>query len=212
MIKHVFWDFNGTLLDDAPFATHVINTVLKKYGLPLLQGVEAYRSSFCFPVRKFYTNIGITDEMYDQAALDWVQEYKQNEGTCALREGVLEVLQNLQKQGIQQYVISLSQIDTLKKQLEERNILHFFKDVLGLSDIHARSKVELFTSYINANNINVHETLLIGDTDHDQEVAKAGGAHCLMLLNGHQSKEKIVSLGCDTLNSAQEIIQYIQTL
>ena len=37
-IKHVVWDWNGTLLDDIDVSMEALNTILKKAQLPLVSG------------------------------------------------------------------------------------------------------------------------------------------------------------------------------
>jgi hypothetical protein len=55
-IDHVIWDWNGTLLDDAPHAVDPIN-FLEPRGLPLMS-VERYRGIFSFPMRRYYETLG----------------------------------------------------------------------------------------------------------------------------------------------------------
>ena len=57
MIKHVIWDWNGTLLDDAWLCVDVMNGMLSKRGLPLIT-LEIYRNIFDFPVRDYYLKLG----------------------------------------------------------------------------------------------------------------------------------------------------------
>ena len=48
--KHVIWDWNGTLLDDAVLCVEVMNVVLARRKLPPLTA-ERYADRFRFPVR-----------------------------------------------------------------------------------------------------------------------------------------------------------------
>ncbi len=50
------------------------------------------------------------------------------------------------------------------------------------------------------------ETLLIGDTIHDFEVAREIGADCLLIANGHQSKGRLLTCGVPVLNSLTELL------
>ena len=45
----VIWDWNGTLLDDAPVCVAAINDMLRERSLPQLSA-ERYQEIFCFPV------------------------------------------------------------------------------------------------------------------------------------------------------------------
>ena len=51
-VRHIIWDWNGTLLDDVDAALNAINRMLQARGLPTL-GLTRYRDIFGFPVRDF---------------------------------------------------------------------------------------------------------------------------------------------------------------
>ena len=57
MIKNIFFDFNGTLLDDVFLTFDIENKLAKKYGVPPFS-MEKYLDVFCFPVRDYYEKIG----------------------------------------------------------------------------------------------------------------------------------------------------------
>ena len=48
--KHIIWDWNGTLLNDAWLCVEVMNGMLEKRGLPKVS-LDFYRSVFTYPVR-----------------------------------------------------------------------------------------------------------------------------------------------------------------
>ena len=48
--------------------------------------------------------------------------------------------------------------------------------------------------------------LMIGDTLHDFEVAKAIGADCILLAWGHQDRERLEGTGCLVFNNISEVI------
>ena len=54
MIKHIIWDWNGTLLDDLDVSMEALNYVLEKENLPLVLDKEEYRKYFQFPVIEYY--------------------------------------------------------------------------------------------------------------------------------------------------------------
>ena len=40
MLNHIIWDWNGTLLDDAPYSLALTNRILADYGLPQMDGLD----------------------------------------------------------------------------------------------------------------------------------------------------------------------------
>ena len=82
----------------------------------------------------------------------------------------------------------------LRGQLEGLGILSRFDGILGLDNIHARSKKEIGVAWKNANPD--VRALMIGDTDHDAEVAEAMGIDCVLVAAGHQSRERLEQCNC----------------
>ena len=61
-IRALVWDWNGTLLDDVDAGLTTTNQVLTEFGLPGLDGRDAYRRSFGFPIRDFYSRLGFAHQ------------------------------------------------------------------------------------------------------------------------------------------------------
>jgi len=53
----IFWDWNGTLLDDVEECIEIINVSLVKRSLSPIDRKE-YLEKFTFPIKKYYENIG----------------------------------------------------------------------------------------------------------------------------------------------------------
>lgn len=54
----VFWDWNGTLMDDAAYSCGCLNGLLDEYGYPQRYDLDAYRSVFGFPIEDYYRRVG----------------------------------------------------------------------------------------------------------------------------------------------------------
>ena len=55
--KHILFDWNGTLIDDAWIFVDILNALLKKRDLNQIDLIE-YQELFCFPLSDFYQNLG----------------------------------------------------------------------------------------------------------------------------------------------------------
>ena len=73
MIRHVIWDWNGTLVDDVDLCVDILNQVLIFYQKPTLT-VSQYRELFFFPVSEFYQSLGLPSHgpEYDKLANDYI--------------------------------------------------------------------------------------------------------------------------------------------
>lgn len=201
MIKQVLWDWNGTLLDDVQYAMDVRNRCFPAFGLPGIHDVDAYRRQFTFPVRIYYQRAGVTDENFDQVAHAWMDEYMRGLDQAPLHPDAVETLERFERAGLRQVVLSATKRDMLEEHIGLFPIRHFFAEVLGLCDIYAVSKEQVGRDYLQHCGILPSETVMLGDTLHDAEVARAIGANCILIARGHQSRTTLETSGFPVVDS-----------
>ena len=202
---HVIWDFNGTILDDVSVGIDSVNILLEKRGLATLKSVEEYRGVFGFPIIKYYERLGFdfAKESYADVAVEWVDEYMSRVPCAPAHDGVVRILQKIKESDMGQSLISATEINMLKKQLEMLGLSKFFDGVYGLDNIHAVNKTSLACSWREKHQN--EKVIFIGDTDHDFETAQAIGADCLLFCGGHQGRIALEKLGCPVVESFSEL-------
>ena len=212
MIKTIIWDFNGTIIDDAPKVFKLNNCVFPKYGAKAFKDIEDYRRAFRFPIREYYRDIGIGDDVFDLAAHEWFAGYTALVPEFPLREGIKETVAAFKAAGLNQAVLSATQLALLTEQLSHYTALNgAFSAVLGLDNIYATSKVHLAKCYMADNCVSPDEAVLIGDTLHDAEAAEAIGCRCLLVEGGHQTKQTLMGAGVPVFSSLHEVAEYVLT-
>ena len=203
-IRQVLWDWNGTLLDDLTYAIGVRNRTFPAFGLPRIGSVAEYRRQFTFPVRRYYERAGVTDETFVAVAHAWMAEYVRGFDTVPLHGDAVETLARFAAAGVRQAVLSATRRDMLESQIARFPIRAYFTDVLGLSDIYARSKEAVGLDYLARCGVPAASTLMIGDTLHDAEVARAMGTGCVLVARGHQSRETLLTAGVPVMDTLLE--------
>ncbi|HBG27532.1 MAG: hypothetical protein A2Y10_15630 [Planctomycetes bacterium GWF2_41_51] len=206
--KHIIWDWNGTLLNDAWLCVEILNTMLDGRKMKATT-LEQYQNHFDFPVINYYLKLGFnfTREEFDAVAREYISSYNSQFHRCSLRIGIVDIINSLKKAGLSQSVLSASQQTSLIDAVERFGLKSFFENISGLEDYYAHSKVDAGKKLMK--NLSAHgkEILLIGDTTHDYQVACELGADCLLLPAGHQSRERLAAAGakvCNNLNEAFE--------
>ena len=209
---HVIWDFNGTILDDVECGVESVNTLLSQRGLKELEGVDAYRKVFGFPVIDYYKRLGFDfdKEPYSVIALLWVDLYLENVKKAGLFNDVKETIDAFRNMGISQTVLSATELNMLMGQLEYLKIADCFDEILGLDNIHAESKVALGKAWQERNKGAV--TILIGDTVHDAETAEQIGADCILVARGHQSFETLKERTPYVVKDIHEALELMERL
>ena len=186
---HIIWDFNGTLLNDVKTGIDSVNVMLKKRGLKTVDTLEYYHSVFSFPIIDYYRRLGfdIDGEGYDPLANEWVELYLENVKKAELYDGVKTLLLKIKASGVKQILLSATEINMLKGQIDTLGISEYFDEVIGLSDIYAYSKTAAAIDWIAKNK--VEKAIMIGDTPHDLDTAKAMGVDFVAVLGGHASRD-----------------------
>jgi phosphoglycolate phosphatase len=211
-IDHIIWDWNGTLLDDVWLAREVLNGQLAEMGLPLLDE-ERLRAQFCHPVEKFLMSIGMDFNRYsfERLAEEFHLRYMERQDECELRPSAREALQLVTAHGLPQSVLSALREDRLTEAVARNGLAGFFRAVAGVNDYLAVGKLERGVLLLRQCSEEPGRTLLIGDTDHDAEVAAALGLRCILVACGFQDERVLGRCGVPVLRSLSDLHAYWQT-
>ncbi|RIA78282.1 phosphoglycolate phosphatase [Anaeroplasma bactoclasticum] len=206
MYKDIFLDFNGTIIDDLDLCVELLNVFLKEQGKKELS-VDEYKHVFKFPIKQYYIDAGIdfNIESYESLAIRFIKEYQPRSMHCGLFPHLVDTVKKLKEMGIRVYILSASEQNNLLEQTNTYGITQYFDAVLGINNIHAASKVDRAINFMKDNGINPKETLFVGDTLHDKEVADAIGVNCVLVSCGHQAEDILEKSGCKVIPSVSDI-------
>ncbi|MBE6890535.1 MAG: HAD family hydrolase [Ruminococcaceae bacterium] len=207
--SHILWDFNGTILNDVEVGFESANILLTRHGLNELKSIEEYRKIFCFPIIDYYRKLGFdfNKNPYSELAVEWVSIYNENVYKAKLYDGIIRLLNEINKSKSPQLILSATELKMLKGQLKSLGISEYFDMVLGTGDIYAYSKEEIAINW--ANIVKPKNALLIGDTTHDKTVADAAGFNCILVANGHEDKQRLIETNATVVDSVNDIIHLL---
>lgn len=208
--RAVFWDWNGTLVNDVQLNLDVINEMLSKRDLKILT-INEYLNAVEFPIVGYYKKVGfdLQKEPFAELAKEYVQLYYSRAKGCPLHKGAKEALEALHRRGMVQYLLSAAEEEALKDYVSAYEIEGYFKGIYGQRDHHARGKLGAGEALMVVCGFAPSEILLIGDTTHDAEVADALGMDCVLVAMGHQSKEKLQATGKPALKDLKALNKYL---
>jgi phosphoglycolate phosphatase len=206
---HILWDWNGTLLDDADYCIAAINKSLVKRGLPALDK-KRYAEIFRFPVADYYRDLGFdfTKESYADLAAEFTAEYAANKDELRLFRDAREVLAVFAGKKIEQFILSASERNVLTDALDRYGIRGYFSRILAADDYYASGKIEIGKAFFEENRPE-GKFLLVGDSEHDYETARAVGADCVLCCRGHGSKENLLKLGVPVIDDLCGLYPYV---
>jgi phosphoglycolate phosphatase len=190
--RHLIWDWNGTLLDDLDYSIGVMNGLLARRGLPLLDRAR-YHTLFDFPVRNYYARLGFDParDSFEQLSVEFISAYDARRLECELHAGVETLLPAVSAAGLNQSILSAYRQQTLEEIVAHFDLTRHFVRLNGLDNIYAHSKAELGRAWLRELALPTSDILLIGDTLHDLEVARELGIDCILVAAGHHPAERL---------------------
>ena len=140
---------------------------------------------------------------YIELANEWVEIYNSIVNKAFLYEDIIHLLTVIQNSESKQIVLSATEQKMLTNQLKSLGIYGYFDEVLGTGDIYAYSKKEIAIKW--AKEVSPEAPVLIGDTTHDYEVASAAGFECILVANGHESKDSLLKATDNVVDTLYDV-------
>ena len=209
----IIWDWNGTVVNDASVFIKIMNDFLSERNLPPIT-LKQYRSAFVFPVKNYYTKLGFdfSEESFESLSLVFIEKYKKAMFAPPLVKDIKNLLSWLCKRQISQYIVSAQEHSLLTRAVEYYRVGVFFKEVKGINNYQATSKVSIAKELYNASLKQTKEIVLIGDTEHDAEVAKELNINCFLVSYGHCTKEKLLKTGFNVFDSVSDLKSALKSI
>lgn len=210
----IFWDWNGTLMDDVDVCVDCLNRLLADHGYPQRYALDEYREIFGFPIVDYYLRAGFDFARHPFAVLaeDYMKIYNAAVPSCPANAQAAEALAALQRRGWRQAVLSASRWDYLIEQVSARHLEGYFSELLGLRDIYGASKVQVGLDWLEASGLAPASCVMVGDSTHDAEVAAAMGTKCVLYAGGHQARHRLEAVCPHVIDSLAELPGVVENL
>ena len=174
--------------------------------------LEKYREIFGFPVKDYYIKLGFDLKMepFEECGLEFIKEYKNRRYEAMLYPEASGLLTELRAMGISHSILSAQHQNLLDDLVQFYNIHHHFIQIIGLNNHYAHNKIENGISWIKTLHLASEEILMIGDTNHDFEVAQAMGVDCFLLSQGHYCHARLKKTGAIVFQGLNDISNFFQ--
>ena len=203
--SHIFWDFNGTIIDDVGNALQCVNDMLERKGRQPIT-LDDYYTYVETPIIGFYRHILPPDELdFQDISRQYHSDYARHINETGLAEGAYELLHKLKAMGVHQYIITANILSEAEELIEKFGISACFDKILGAENTLAESKIDRAKAFFKELSINRNDAILIGDTLHDLETANALGIDCVLVSYGHQGRRLLEEHNAFTVNSLKDV-------
>ena len=206
---YIFWDFNGTIIDDVNTALGCVNDLLERKNRSPITLAEYY-NYIETPIVGFYHHILPPEEIdFEEISRDYHRDYAKRANETHLANGAFQLLQRLHTDGAHQYIITANHIDETTEIAQHMGILPFIDRISGAEDSLADSKINRAKELFDSLGIDRNDAILIGDTLHDLETANTLGIDCVLVTYGHQGKKLLESYNVCSATDLSEVEEII---
>jgi phosphoglycolate phosphatase-like HAD superfamily hydrolase len=193
-IKHIIWDWNGTLFGDSRALIDATIEAFAAAGLPQLT-LEMYQRHHTQPIPVFYNRLaGRELSEPEQRLLDqhFQESYARYRDEITLNSTALEALNLWSRWGGTQSLLSMHPQERLLPLVRKAGIFERFTLVDGLVEGEPGRKAPHLERHLRRLPVDRRNVLLIGDSVDDGLAARECGTACLMY---HAGRDALHDLG-----------------
>lgn len=198
-MRHIVWDWNGTLFDDLEIIVASVNVSLRTIGSPPID-VETYRSVYQRPLHRFYENLlgrPVSPEEMRSIDIDFHAAYHALLDQARLTVDARRAVGLVAERGRTQSVLSMWWHDQLVPAVRFFGLDDYMLAVDGhrggpgeSKERHLAGHVEQLTRLFG---VPSEEMVVIGDVTDDADAARAAEVGCVLYDGGSQPREVLAS-------------------
>ena len=214
-VRHIVWDWNGTLLDDLAVVVAAVNdTLATVHRHPIT--IEEYGAHYTRPVLLFYERLlgrPIPEPEWVAFDLAFHESYRRRAEAATLAEDAVLAMTSAQRAGLSQSLLSMYWHHELVPQVERFGLGGFLIRVDGLRGTPGDRKLAYLDRHLRAvaatlpSPMEPAEVLVIGDALDDAAAAQALGLHCVLYNGGAHPVDQLATAGVPVAASLMDALR-----
>jgi phosphoglycolate phosphatase-like HAD superfamily hydrolase len=211
-VKHIVWDWNGTLFDDR--AT-VLDASVEVFRGTEAEGVSAEEiiAAYTRPIWTMYERLlgrPLREGEWERMDSLFHREYERLMDSCLLAADCLTALNRVAEGGRSQSILSMAGHEHLVSAVGRFGIAPFFTRVDGLRDAPAGGgKAEHMVRHAAALGVAPADLVVIGDAVDDALAAARIGARAVLYTGGMQRREELERSGAPVVDRLVEALDRV---
>ena len=213
MIKYVFFDLDGTIIDSCEGVTNAVAYSLKKFNIPI-KSRESLKSFIGPPLVDSYMQYCSFDRERALKVVETYREYYREIGIFEFKvyDGIKELLQNLRQRGLKLFIATSKPEIFAKQILNKAGLEGEFKGIFGATlDSSRVHKTDVISYALDSLSLNdTAEAIMVGDTCFDILGAKSLGMSSVGVTYGYGDIDELNSSAPDYIvNTPLEILEIL---
>lgn len=169
----VLFDWDGTIVDTLPLIYRANVTVLRELGISMDR--TWFRERYTPDWRRSYRELGIPQDLWDDVAARWAAEMKR--GRPRALPWARGALRRLRRRGVRLGLVTASTRGVVEPSIERLGLEGVFEAMRFSDDVtHSKPHPEALLSALHELGVPAGDTVYVGDTTVDLEMAHAAGA------------------------------------
>lgn len=193
-MKNFIFDFDGTLADSGKTGVLATQTAFKKFcldipseetinyfmGVPIEVSFKKMASKYVFEKQEFQELLTCFRDFYKQFEAD----------NLKLFPDMREVLKSLKEKNKALFVVSSKHSTALLRNLSDFEVDKYFQDIVGSDQVtHFKPDPEGLLTLIDKFNLDVNNSVMIGDAIFDLQMGKSAGIKtCGVVWGAHNTE------------------------
>lgn len=211
MIRHVVWDWNGTLFDDFHVVVEAVNSGIVPFGLDRIDE-DGYRTHYVRPVKVFYERLAgrpISEDEWLQLDRRFHDAYREKLVEAALSRDAIAALEAVRQVPADQSLLSMFPHDELVPLVDRLGVSSYFRRIDGLRGAPGAPKASFLEVHLRElmRHEDPHTVLLIGDATDDAIAAAHVGAAAVLVDNGSHHRAELEAMGVPVASSLIEALE-----
>jgi phosphoglycolate phosphatase-like HAD superfamily hydrolase len=209
-VRHVVWDWNGTLLDDLEVVVGSVNASLAMLRAAPIDA-EGYRTHYTRPVDRFYARLlGRAVGADEWVAIDetFHRAYRAGLDRAHLAAGAVAAMDAVRAAGRSQSLLSMWWHEELVPHVTARGLAGYFVRVDGNRHAAGDTKEEHLRRHLAAlGEADAAQVLVIGDALDDARAAAAVGTACVLYDGGSHHRGELDAAGVPVAESLLDAVR-----
>jgi phosphoglycolate phosphatase-like HAD superfamily hydrolase len=215
-MRHVIWDWNGTLFDDQHLVLEGLHAVLDHAGLPQVD-LATYQRLYTRPVEVFYERLfgrPIPPEEWEQVDELYHRAYREALHRADLAEDAHRALDLVADAGGTQSLLSMWRHHELSRLVDRLEIADRFVRVDGVRGRGGGRKAPYLEAHLErVTRAGAHpDVVVVGDALDDAAAAAHVGLPCVLYDGGSHPSAELRATGAPVATSLLEAVELATTL